>query len=72
MFETSVTDYTVSQLLRRNIYREHLEEESLDEAEMLNTLAFQEIAYLNRDNSFRINDDLERVKELATKIRPAF
>ncbi len=69
VFETTVTDFTVPQLLRRNVYREHLETESIDEAEMLNTLAFQETAFLNRDNSFRINDDLERLSDLASNVR---
>lgn len=69
VFETGVTDYTVIQLLRRTIYREHLDEDELDETELLNTQAFQEVALLSRDNSFRIEEELETVKQLATALR---
>ena len=62
VFETVVTDYTVIQLLRRSVYREHLDEDELDEVELLNTQAFQEIALLSRENSYRIEDELETLK----------
>jgi len=64
VFETNVTDYTVEQLLARNIFKEHFDSDQLDEVRFQNTLAFQEVAHLSRDNSFRIEPDLEGMKKL--------
>lgn len=69
VFETSVTDYTVAQLLRRSVYREHADEDELDELELLNTQAFQEVALLSRENSYRIEAELEYMSELANALR---
>ncbi len=69
VFETVVTDYTVIQLLRRSVFREHLDEDELDEVELLNTQAFQEIALLSRENSYRIEEELETPKQLASALR---
>lgn len=69
VFETVVTDYTVIQLLRRTVYREYLDAEELDEVELLNTQAFQEVALLSRENSYQIEDELETVKQLASSLR---
>lgn len=69
VFETSVTDYTVTQLLRRSVYREHVDEDELDELELLNTQAFQEVALLSRDSSFRLDDELEAMKQLSSALR---
>jgi len=65
VFETSLTDYTVEQLLARTIFHEHLAESEIDEWRFQNTLAFQEIAHLNRDNAYRIDGDLEEMKKLS-------
>ncbi|RIK34725.1 MAG: hypothetical protein DCC55_32515 [Chloroflexi bacterium] len=64
VFETTVTDYTVEQLLSRSLYKQHLPEDLLDEIRMQNTLAFQEAAHLSRDNAYRIEADLEEMKKL--------
>ena len=64
VFETSVTDYTVEQLLSRTIFKEHFDSDQLDEVRFHNTLAFQEVAHLSRDNSYRIETDLEEMKKL--------
>lgn len=69
VYETNVTDYTVVQLLSRAVYREHVDEDELDELRMLNTLAFQEAAHLNRENSYRIEGDLETMASLAKALR---
>ncbi len=69
VYETSVTDYTVEQLLGRSVYREHLDEDELDGLRFQNTLAFQEIANLNRDNAYRIEDELESLKKLGRALR---
>lgn len=68
VFEASVTDYTVEQLLGRNIFKEHVDNDELDSLRFQNTLAFQEVAHLNRDNAFRIDDDLESMKKLASAL----
>jgi len=64
VFETSVTDYTVEQLLARTIFKEHFDSDQLDEVRFHNTLAFQEVAHLSRENSYRIETDLEEMKKL--------
>ncbi|MCB0108471.1 MAG: ATP-dependent DNA helicase, partial [Caldilineaceae bacterium] len=65
VFETSLTDYTVEQLLSRTIFQEHLDESELDEWRFQNTLAFQEVAHLSRDNAYRIDTELEEMKKLS-------
>lgn len=42
VFETSVTDYTVEQLLSRTLFTEYFDSDELDERRFQNTLAFQE------------------------------
>lgn len=69
VYETSLTDYTVPQLLNRHIYREHIGEERLDELRFLNTLAFQEVANLSRENAFRIEGELETCRRLGRALR---
>jgi ATP-dependent DNA helicase DinG len=65
VYETIVTDYTVEQLLNRTVYKQYLGEDRLDEVRMLNTLAFQEVAHLSRDNAYRLEGDLEEMKRLS-------
>jgi ATP-dependent DNA helicase DinG len=65
VYETIVTDYTVEQLLNRTVYKQYLGEDRLDEVRMLNTLAFQEVAHLSRDNAYRLEGDLEEMKKLS-------
>lgn len=65
VFETSLTDYTVEQLLSRTIFRDYLDESEIDEWRFQNTLAFQEAAHLSRDNAYRIDSDLEEMKKLS-------
>lgn len=69
VYETSVTDYTLEQLLARSVYREHLDEDELDSLRFQNTLAFQEIANLSRDNAYRIEVELELLKKLGHAVR---
>lgn len=64
VYETSVTDFTVEQLLLRGVLKQGLEEDELDRLRFQNTLAFQEVAALGRDNAFRIEGDLEEMKKL--------
>ncbi|MCX6044734.1 MAG: ATP-dependent DNA helicase [Chloroflexi bacterium] len=68
VFETNVTDYTVEQLLGRSIFKEHFDSDELDQIRFQNTLAFQEIAHLSRDNSFRIEPELEELKKLGRSL----
>lgn len=64
VYETTVTDYTIEQLLSRKLYGEYLGDDVLDELKMQNILAFQEIAHLSRENAFRIESELEELKKL--------
>ncbi|MBW7883041.1 MAG: ATP-dependent DNA helicase [Caldilineaceae bacterium] len=68
VFEVAVSDYTVEQLLARNVFKEHVSEPDLDELRYLNSLAFQEIAELKRDNAFELEGDLEGVLKLASRL----
>jgi ATP-dependent DNA helicase DinG len=69
VYETNVTDYTVEQLLSRSVFKEHADDDELDELRFRNTLAFQEVAQLSRENSFRIEGDLAAMKELGSALR---
>ncbi len=64
VFETTVTDFTVEQLLARAIFKEYADEVELDELRFQNTVAFQEVAYRSRENSYRIKGALEEMKRL--------
>lgn len=68
VFETALTDYTVEQLLSRTIFKEHFDSDELDEVRFQNTLAFQEIAHLSRENSFRLESELKELKILGRKL----
>ncbi|MBX3011997.1 MAG: ATP-dependent DNA helicase [Caldilineaceae bacterium] len=68
VFETTVTDYTVEQLLTRSVLREQVDEAESDEIRFQNTLAFQEVAHLNRENAYRIESELEGMKKLGRKL----
>ncbi len=69
VYETNVTDYTVEQLLARTVFRDNLSEEELDSLRMFNTLAFQEVSNLSRDNSFRLEVELEQMRRLGNALR---
>ncbi len=68
VFETTVTDYTVEQLLMRSTLRDHLGEDEMDAMRFQNTLAFQQVAHLNRDNAYRIEGDLAEMKNLGRRL----
>jgi ATP-dependent DNA helicase DinG len=68
VYETSITDYTVEQLLSRNVFRERMDEDELDALRMLNTLAFQEVSNLSRENSFRFEVELEQMRRLGNAL----
>ena len=68
VFETTVTDYTVEQLLTRHVLRDRLDEDEVDELRFQNTLAFQQVTHLSRDNSFRIESVLEEIQKLGHRL----
>lgn len=68
VFEYTLTDYTVEQLLNRSVIKEQADAEEIDELRFHNTLAFQEVAHLSRDNAFRIEPELEEMKKLARSL----
>ncbi len=65
IFETTVTDYTVEQLLNHQVIQDRVSEEELDSFRTLNLLAFQHVAHLSRDNSYQIEDELESMSRLS-------
>ena len=65
VFEASVSDFTVEQLLRRTTFTEQIKAEEIDQLRLSNTFAFQEAANLSRDNAYRIEPELEEMKKLA-------
>jgi ATP-dependent DNA helicase DinG len=64
VYETTVTDYTVEQLLSRTVYKQHLDDDLLDKVRFQNTLAFQAVAHLSRDNAYRLEQELEEMGKL--------
>lgn len=68
VFEATVTDYTVRQLLARNIFKEHVDNDELEEIRFQNILAFQEVEKHNDDSAFRIEAELEEMKKLARRL----
>lgn len=68
VFETSITDYTVEQLLSRTVFTEYFDSDELDERRFQNTLAFQEVAHLSRDNAYRLEGELEEMKKLSRNL----
>ena len=69
VYETSVTDYTVEQVLARTVYRDHVDEDELDGLRLQNTLAFQEASNLSRDNAFRLETELEQMRRLGNALK---
>ncbi len=69
VYETSVTDYVVEQLLARTVFRDQVDADELDALRMQNTLAFQEASNLSRDNGYRIEIELEQMRRLANMLR---
>ncbi|MFN8440759.1 MAG: ATP-dependent DNA helicase [Caldilineaceae bacterium] len=68
VYETLVSDYTVEQLLARTIFKQHVDEDEIEELRFHNTLAFQELSHLSRDNAFRVDSDLEEMKKLSSAL----
>lgn len=69
VFEVEVTDYTLTQLLAHNAFKEHVDADRLDELKMQNILAFSEPDRLSHDNVFRVEVDLEDMKKLASSLK---
>lgn len=70
VFEATVTDYTVRLLLSRSVFRDHCDNDELEEIRSLNMLAFSEVENLTRapESAFRIESELETLKQLVTKL----
>ncbi len=69
VFEVEVTDYALPQLLARATFKDHVDEDRLDEMKMHNILAFAEADQQSHDNIFRIESDLEELKKLAGSVK---
>lgn len=69
VYETTVSDFTVEQLLTRTVFRERLDNDELDALRMHNTLAFLEAGNRSRENTFRIEGELPQMLALATKLQ---
>jgi|GEM_PF-168283 len=68
VFEATVTDYTVRQLLTRGAIKDNVNAERIDDLEMKNLFAFQEVERMSDDSAFRIENDLDGIKELAQSL----
>ena len=68
VFETTVTDFTVEQLLQRSLFKEMVPDDEVEELRARNFLAFQEVSNRGRENSFKIEGDLAGMSELATAL----
>ena len=68
VFETTVTDFVVEQLLSRGLLKEVLGEEKLDELRTQNLIAFQHVSHLSRDNAFRVEEELEGLTRLGHEL----
>jgi len=66
VYETTVTDYTVEQLLTRATLKEQVPEEELEQLRFLNLMAFQEVSNQSRDNAFQVQGELESMKKLGS------
>ncbi len=68
VFEVSVTDYTVEQLLTHGIFREHMADDEIDELRYLNTLAFRAIAGSSDESAFQVEGDVEEMLRLSSAL----
>ncbi|RME61204.1 MAG: ATP-dependent DNA helicase, partial [Caldilineae bacterium] len=68
VFDVEVSDFTLPQLLGRAVFKQHVDEDRLDELRFQNSLAFSELERLGDGNIFRLEEDLEEFKRLATNL----
>ncbi len=68
VFEVEVSDYALEQLVGRAVFTEHVEKERLEKLRWHNSLAFSEVEQLSDENVFRIEQELEELKKLASRL----
>lgn len=68
VFEVETTDYALEQLLGRAVFKAQVEKERLDELLMHNSLAFSELERMSNNNVFRIEAELDELKNLAGRL----
>ena len=69
VFEVETSDFSLEQLLSREVFKAHLESETLDELRWRNRLAFSEVENLSEDRVFRVESELEEIKKLAGSLK---
>ena len=68
IYETTVTDYTVEQLLSRATIKEQVPEVELEQLRFLNLMAFKEVSDQSRDNAYQVQGELESMKKLGSQL----
>jgi ATP-dependent DNA helicase DinG len=68
VFETTVTDFSVEQILTRKVLRDTLGEDVADEISAQNLIAFQQVSHLSRDNSYQIEGPLDGLHQLGKRL----
>lgn len=69
VWEVEVSDYALDQLFSRSLFKEHVEEDRLQELRFHNSLAFAAVEHLSDDSVFRIESELEELKKLASRLK---
>lgn len=68
VYETMVTNYLVEQVLARNVVKQYVDADELDELRYQNTLAFQEVAQFSRESAYRVEGELEEMRKLGQRL----
>ncbi len=69
VFEVETSDFSLEQLLSREVFKAYVDAESLDELRWHNRLAFSEVENLSDDRVFRVESELEEIKKLAGSLK---
>ncbi|MEZ4717142.1 MAG: ATP-dependent DNA helicase [Caldilineaceae bacterium] len=68
VYETTVSDFSVEQLLTRKVLRDTLGEDVADEISAQNLIAFQQVSHLSRDNSYQVEGPLDGLHQLGKRL----
>lgn len=69
VFEVETSDFSLEQLLSREVFKAHVDAESLDELRWRNRLAFSEVENLSEDRVFRVESELDEIKKVAGSLK---
>ncbi len=68
VYETTVTDFSVEQLLARTVIRDFLGDEIIEDLNAQNMVAFQYVSHLSRDNTYQLEGDLDGLHRLGKRL----